>query len=374
MPCERRAEPAGRIRRPSMTAFGWAILGTGAVSSHFVSGLRNSAFDARAVTVVSRTRANAERFAGSFGVPHVSESYEAACASPGVDAVYVATPPSAHEAHALAAISAGKPVLLEKPFAMDAASANRIAGAARSAGVFCMEAMWTRFLPLTRYMKRMVDSGAIGEIRAFTGSFSTAVRPGSRTGIFEAGSGGGALTYRGVYPLSLACLVMGPVTEAHTVAVFGDTGVDEDTIVASRHRTGVSTIQTGLRTNAANDFRIMGTTGTIHVEAPIYRPFRLRCTPVRPGGAPGPDEARKRLLGESRLAQGLIRRVRGPIGALRKPRGRTITKRFAGNGYHYEADELMRSVRAGRTESGIFPLEESLIVMEALDKARASWS
>ena len=361
-----------------MTAFGWAILGTGAVSSHFVSGLRNSAFDARAVTVASRVRANAERFARNFGVPHVSESYEAACASPAVDAVYVATPPSAHEAQALAAISAGKPVLLEKPFAMDAASANRIAGAARSAGVFCMEAMWTRFLPLTRYVKRMVDSGAIGEIRAFTGSFSTSVRPGSRTGIFEAGSGGGALTYRGVYPLSLACLVMGPVKEAHAVAVFGDTGVDEDTIVASRHRTGVSTIQAGLRTNAANDFRIMGTTGAIHVEAPIYRPFRLRCTPVRPGGAPWPDEARKRLLGESLgespFAQGLMRRIRGPIDAIRKPRGRTITRRFAGNGYHYEADELMRSVRAGRTESGILPLEESLIVMDALDKARASWS
>ena len=357
-----------------MTAFRWAILGTGAVSTHFVSGLRHSAFDARAVTVASRVRANGERFARHFGIPHVSERYEAACASPDVDAVYVATPPSAHEAHALAAIAAGKPVLVEKPFAMDVAAANRIADAARSTGVFCMEAMWTRFLPLTRHLKRMVDGGAIGEVRAFTGSFATAVRPGSRTGIFDAESGGGALMYRGVYPLSLACLVMGPVQEAHAVAVFGDTGVDEDTIVASRHRTGVSTIQTSLRTNAANDFRIMGTTGTIDVEAPIYSPFRLRCTPVRPGGVPGPGETRKHLLGESQFAQGLMRRVRGPIDAIRKPRGRTITKRFTGNGYHYEADELMRSVCAGRTESGIFPLAESLIVMEALDKARASWS
>ena len=363
-----------RIRGPAVTAFGWAILGTGAVSSDFVSGLRNSAFDARAVTVASRARANAELFAKNCGVPHVSESYEAACASPDVDAVYVATPPSAHEAHALAAISAGKPVLVEKPFAMDVASAKRIAGAARSAGVFCMEAMWTRFLPLTRHLKRMVDSGAIGEIRAFTGSFSVAVRLGSRTGIFEAESGGGALMYRGVYPLSLACLVMGPVKEAHAVAQFGDTGVDEDTVVASRHRTGVSTIQTSLRTNAANDFRIMGTTGAIDVEAPIYRPFRLRCAPVRPTGAPGAGRNPQALAWESRFTQGLIRRVRGPINAIRKPRGMTVTKRFAGNGYHYEADELMRSVRDGRTESGIFPLEESLVVMEALDKARAAWA
>lgn len=222
----------------SMTTFRWAILGTGVVSRNFLLGLRSSAFDARVTAVASRTRANAERFARAFRVPHASDSFEAACASPEVDAVYVATPPAAHETHALLAISAGKPVLLEKPFAMNAASARRITGAG-------------------------------GELRAFAGSFSAAVRPDAGTGILRAASGGGALTYRGVYPLSLACLVMGPVTEAHAVATFGETGVGEDTIVACRHANGVSTIQAGFRTDATNDFRIMGAAGVIHVESPI---------------------------------------------------------------------------------------------------------
>lgn len=357
-----------------MTTFRWAILGTGMVSRKFLLGLRSSEFDARVTTVASRTRANAERFSRDFNVPHVGESYEAACASSDVDAVYIATPPVLHEAHALLAISAGKPLLLEKPFAMDAASAGRIVSAARSAKVFCMEAMWTRFLPLTRYVKQMVDNGAVGEIRAFAGTFSVATRPGTWTGIFRAESGGGALMYRGIYPLSLACLVMGPVIEAHTITAFGETGVDEDTSVTCRHKNGISTIQTSLRTNAANDFRIMGTTGVIHVESPISSPFRLHYGRVLPQGTLGPGDPRKESLRESGLVQGLIRRIQRPINVMRRRGGRTITRHFAGNGYHYEADDLMRSVCTGRIESDTLSLADSLVVMESLDKARASWS
>ena len=356
-----------------MTTFRWAILGTGMVSRKFLLGLRNSEFDAYVTTVASRTRANAERFARDFQVPHVSESYEAACAWPEADAVYIATPLIVHEPHALMAISAGKPVLLEKPFAMDAASANRIVSAARAAKVFCMEAMWTRFMPLIRHVKQMVDSGAVGEIRAFAGSFSTATRPGTWTSIFKAESGGGALMHQGVYPLSLACLVMGPVIKAHTVATFGETGVDEDTTVTCRHENGISTLQTSLRTNAANDFQIMGTTGVIHVESPIHCPFRLHYRPVESRGSPGPGDPRKEAIRESGLVQGLIRRIRAPIALMRGRSGKTITKHFTGNGYHYEADELMRSVRVGQIESKILSLDDSLTVMDALDKARVSW-
>jgi len=356
-----------------MSTFRWAILGTGMVSRKFLLGLRSSAFDVRITTVASRTRTNAERFARDFKLPHISESYEAACASPEVDAVYIATPPLMHEEHALMAIAAGKPVLLEKPFAMDAAAAARIADAARLAGVFCMEAMWTRFMPLTRCVKQMIESGAIGEVRTLVGSFSIATRPEAWTSIFSAALGGGALMDRGVYPLSWACHMMGPVIDAHTVATFGETGVDEDTTVICRHKNGVSTIQASLQTNAVNDCRIMGTTGVIHVESPIYRPFRLRYLPSQPTGALGPGNPLKESFKESGFVQGLLQRAQGPVNFLRRRGGKTITKHFAGNGYHYEADELIRSVRAGRTESDILPLADSLMVMAALDMARAVW-
>ena len=356
-----------------MTTFSWAILGTGVVSRKFLLGLRSSKFDARVVAVASRTRANAEAFARDFKVPRVAESYTAACALPEVDAVYIATPPSLHEEQALMAIAAGKPVLLEKPFAMDAAQARRIAEAARSAGVFCMEGMWTRFLPLTRHLKQMLESGAIGELRSFSGSYAQANRPDSGANIFNAALGGGALLHRGVYPLSMACHLMGPVIEARTVATFGETGVDEDTTVICRHEQGLSTIQASLRTTAANDCRIMGTKGMIHVESPIYRPYRLRQLPAAAAGAAGAANPRKESLKEGGLLQGLQQRAQGLISLLRGRGGTTITKHYAGNGYHYEADELMRSVRAGRSESGILPLADSVMVMEALDKARAAW-
>ena len=131
-----------------MALFRWGVLGTGPVSRNFLLGLRACAERTSVTVVASRNRSNAERFAADFGVPIVAASYEAAAAAPQIDALYIATPPSEHESHALAGIAAGKPVLIEKPFAMDATSAARIIEAARGKRVFCMEAMWTRFLPL----------------------------------------------------------------------------------------------------------------------------------------------------------------------------------------------------------------------------------
>ncbi len=128
--------------------FRWAILGTGAVARKFVLGLGQSSVAGQAAIVASRNRANAARTAAELGIPAVADSYEEAIGSGGIDAVYVATPPSLHRNHALAAIAAGRPVLVEKPFAVTGSEAEEIARAARAAGVFCMEGMWTRFLPL----------------------------------------------------------------------------------------------------------------------------------------------------------------------------------------------------------------------------------
>ena len=353
-----------------MIIFRWAMLGTGMASRNLLLGLRNSEFDAHVTAVTSGAKMNSERFARDFKVPHVSESYEAACAWSEADAVCIATPPGVHEIYALMSIAARKPAPLKKPVDMDATSTNQIASAARSTTVFCMEAMWTRFPPPVRHVKQIVDNGAIEEIHAFVGNFSIAIQSGTWTDIFKAESVSGTLMYRGVYPLSLAGLVMGPVTEAHTVAAFGETGVDEDTIVTCRHENGISTLQTSLRTNAANDFHTMATTRVIHVGSPVYSPSRLHYRPVESQGSPGLGNPHKDSIRESGLVQGLIRWVQGPIHLMRGRGGRMMTRHFTSNGYHYEADELMRSVQAaGQIESKTLSLDDSFIVMEALDKA-----
>src|SRR3954447_11066327 len=132
--------------------FRWGIFGTGAISMKFVAGLA-SARDARATLVASRSLTTAQRFATSMGIERAIEGYAEAAAAGGVDAIYVATPPSEHAAHALLCIEAGIPVLVEKPFASSAADARRIVEAAQANGVFAMEAMWTRFLPAARALR-----------------------------------------------------------------------------------------------------------------------------------------------------------------------------------------------------------------------------
>lgn len=193
----------GRVKK-----FQWGILGSGLVARKFALGLR-TANDARVLLVASRSATKATELAQWLGIPHVSDSYEAAANDTRVDAFYLATPPSTHREIALPCLNAGKPVLVEKPFAQNATQAREIVEAAKAQSVFCMEGMWTRFLPLLRRVKQMVDEGTIGDVRMIAGSFCAAEsrHPGNK--LFSSASGGGALLDRGVYPISLAFHLLG---------------------------------------------------------------------------------------------------------------------------------------------------------------------
>ncbi|MEL6196601.1 MAG: Gfo/Idh/MocA family oxidoreductase, partial [Pseudomonadota bacterium] len=272
----------------SYQTFRWAVLGTGAVSRRFVLGLRACERPAEVAVVAGRDAEAARRFARSLGIARHAESYEAAAGDDGVDAVYVATPPSLHEAHAMAAINAGRPVLIEKPMAMDAAGAARIAELAQRRGIFCMEAMWTRFLPALRRATEMAAEGVLGELRGFHGGFFGALTPDPAVSQFDPARGGGALMHRGVYAVSLARRFLGPVVKVDAVARIGATGVDEDCALMLTHATGaVSSIEASLVTNAPSEAVLRGTEGTLRL-APIYRPdavIHARTVAGKPGGA-----------------------------------------------------------------------------------------
>ncbi len=350
----------------------WAILGSGPVARKFTLGLRQAP-DAAATLVASRDPAKAEAFARDLGL-RAAASYEAAAGSGEIDAVYIATPPSSHRALALAAIAAGKPVLVEKPFAANAADAEAIVEAARSAGVFCMEAMWTRFLPLVTHLKALIAEGAIGEARSFSGSFGAATPPEPGASLFDPAQGGGALLHRGVYPLSLACHLLGPAQEFESLATLGATGVDEDSMLLLRHAGGaLSTVQASLTSAMPTDCVIQGTAGMIHVAAPIYRPFRLALASVPPRGREAPGALRAEALKEGHALQSAQQRLSGLVGLIRGRRTRRVLRPYAGNGYHYQAEELMRCLREGRTESAVMPLDESLALVRLMERARAAW-
>lgn len=356
--------------------FRWGVFGTGAVSKSFVLGLKACATPATVTVVASRDRTNAERFAKTFAIPAVADSYEAAAAT-DVDALYIATPAAVHAPHALIGIDAGKPVLIEKPLALDAVSAARIIERAREKRVFCMEGMWTRFQPLISAVQARILKGEIGEVRAFRGEFCTPNRPDAAASNFDPARGGGALLQRGVYAISLARMFLGPIVEVKAQAWIGSTGVDEDCAVVLGHQSGaVSTIRASLRSMGTNDILISGLGGTIHINRPLVRPPAAQISrfppPGRGGGGTIGLSRRERVM-ESSLAQALYQRANGLLRLWRGIRAEQINGFYTGNAFNYEAEALMQAVAVGAVESEVMPLDESLEVMTVVDRARADW-
>lgn len=348
----------------------WAIVGTGQMAGKFVIGLR-SVPGAEVSLVASRSADRAATFAARFGVARAVGNYEDAALATDVDIVYVATPPSEHRAHALRFIAAGKPVLVEKPFAANAADAEAIITAARAAGVFCMEGMWTRFLPAIQLARSLVAAGRIGTPRSLVASFAIAERVDPENPIFRPELGGGVMGDRGVYPVSLAFDLLGPATLVSAAVMKGETGVDEEATAVLRHSTGeVSTIYAGARTTAENRLTLMGTEGTLRLIGPIYRPFGVEIERVRPRRRREAGWGRAATIKEGRLAQGLRQRLDGLLVHLRK-RDRTAA-RYIGNGYAHEAMAVMDAWAEGRTEHPRMPLETTLAIVRLLDEIKAT--
>jgi len=349
-----------------MSSFRWGIFGTGAISAKFVAGL-TAARDAQASFVASRTQNGAQRFAAGMGIGTALTGYAEAAATGGVDAIYIATPPSMHADHALACIEAGIPVLVEKPFASSALEASRIADAARANGVFAMEAMWTRFLPAAQALREQLANGIIGEVRLVSGSFGSSQRLEAGNGMFDATLAGGALSHLGAYPLSLGQWLFGTPEVVQAIGTIGVSGVDEDAAFQLRYPCGtIGSFVVSLRAWAPDDFRLFGSEGMLSVRGSIVRPHGLelvRQTPL------GPDIAR--FEAKAKLRQhSLVHQIAQRLNKSNRPSATRRAHRYAGNGYHYEADEVRACVERGAIESNIMPLAESVAVAATADVIR----
>lgn len=350
-----------------MSLFRWGIFGTGAVSAKFAAGLKQLR-NAEVTLIASRHATQASTFAAAFAIPHAIEGYDAAvAAAPGmVDAIYIATPPALHQTHAVACLTAGIPILIEKPFATDPAAAHAIVDAAAATRTFCMEAMWTRFMPALARLNELIRQGVIGEPRLVAGSFGISNRVDPAYGNFDAARGGGALSHLGLYPVSLGQWLFGTPVDSHATGRIGETGVEEDAAITLRYPSGVlGSFHTSLRA-PADSFSVHGTHGSLTLKGPIYRPWGIERQRSGPRGAPAAGLSRKALFKEGDLYQ--------RIGRLRdrfRPAGTIERLPFAGNGYHYEAAEVAACIRAGQPESAVMPLADSIAVTETLHLLRA---
>ena len=319
-----------------MRKFRWGILGTGSIARQFVRGL-NSVPEAEVLAVGSRSEASAAKFADKWNIPRRHASYRALASDPDVDVVYIATPHPFHAENATLCLEAGKAVLCEKPFCVNAAEAERVIGLAREKGLFLMEGMWTRFFPLMEEVRRLVSEGSLGEVRMLNVDFGFRADPDPASRLFAPGLGGGALLDVGVYCVSFASMVLGRPSGSVGISHLGETGVDEQASVVLEHEGGrLANLSIGIRTTTPQEATIMGAEAYVRIHAPWWRPESM--TISRSGTE---DE-----------------QIEAPI---------------SGNGFGYEAAEVMRCLEAGKTESEIMPLDETVSVMGTLDSIRAAW-
>ncbi|MET7421381.1 Gfo/Idh/MocA family oxidoreductase [Dactylosporangium sp. NPDC005555] len=310
----------------------WGILSTGSIASTFVDDLRLLP-DAVVTAVGSRTSAAAERFAAAHDIPRAHGSWQALVDDPEVDAIYVATPHTAHFDATMLSLAAGKATLTEKPFTLDVASSETLVQTARERGVFLMEAMWMRCIPAVRRMVDLVAGGAIGEPTAVHADFGMAGPWDGTHRLMSRALGGGALYDVGIYPVTFAHLFLGMPSSVQAWARMTPGGVDANTGILLGYDSGaLAALTCGLVGDSARRATITGTTGRIEVPRDFFHPQAFT---LWRGDSPSEVELP-----------------------------------FEGAGYHFEAAEVHRCLREGLTESPLIPLAGTLDILTVLDAVR----
>jgi len=314
----------------------WGILAPGAIAADWARTVRANT-DQPIVAVASRSAERAERFAREYGIPAAYGGYGHLLADPAVEAVYIAAPHSEHLPLALAAIAAGKHVLVEKPIALNAAEAREIAAAARAAGVFAMEAMKARFLPQTDVIARLLRDGALGEILAVNADFGSPAPfdPGSR--LFDPALGGGALLDIGVYPLWFAHFVLGRPQTVGATGSLAATGVDEHAVVTLDYARARAVVTASLIENTLHGASIRGSLARLDVVPPFQSPTALRIT-----------------ANDS-----------GEVSHYRDPTGLSGREGMA-----FQVTAAAEAIADGLRESPMHSLDDAIAVLEVVDAAR----
>ena len=310
----------------------WGIVGPGRIAEKVVEDF--AVVDgARAVAVASRSLDRAQAFAGRHGLDRAYGSYADIIADPGIDVLYVATPHPQHHAIALAALRAGKALLIEKAFSATTAGAVEVVDLARETGVFVMEAMWTRFQPAVVALRELVVDGAIGEVRSVQADLGVAREYDPADRLFDLSLGGGALLDLGVYVTSFAQMLLGTPERVVAAGSLFPSGADAEATLLLDYGDGRSAaLMTSLRNAMPGQARVFGTTGWIDVLPRFHHPDTIVLH--RTGTEP-----------------------------------ETITRRRTGGGYAHEFAEVTQCLRAGRSESSVLPLADTLAVQSVLGEA-----
>lgn len=327
----------------------WGILSTGYIANLFVNGL-SFVEDAEVVAVGSRTQATADSFADKWNIPHRHSSYESLVNDPDVDVVYIGTLHPFHYENTLLCLNAGKHVLVEKPFAMNARQTEEMIKLARDKGLFLMEAMWTRFLPTMIQVRQWLADGVIGDVELVRAAFSFMATYNSTGRLFDPNLGGGALLDAGIYPISFASMIMGSPQTISSTASFGPTGTDDRSSYMFGYENGkTAMLSSGVQLSIPIEAEIIGTKGYIKIHQPWLNPRVATLAHTVP-------DAGTKLIVEGNVFN-----------------TQTVRTATVGSGFNYEAVEVGQCIRAGKLESDVMPLDETIDIMITMDTIRAQW-
>ncbi|SAK87141.1 oxidoreductase [Caballeronia temeraria] len=306
----------------------WGIVGAGRIARRFADSLTHVE-GARLAGVWSRREEPARALAEAFDARAFAD-FDALLAN--IDALYIATLQDSHPAYALRAFAAGKPVLCEKPAAVNARELQRMIDAARSANVLFMEAMKPPFYPLYRRLREHLQNDPIGEIGLVRAGCSMANVPLDHPS-FSLEAGGGALLDIGIYEAFLAVDWLGEPLDVQTIGRLGATGVDVFASLNVRHERGIAQLFCGLDLQGRGDALIGGTLGTVTIHENWWNPSRASIVYT---------DGRRIELDEP----------------------------FTGGGLNYETAHFCELLRAGETESPVMPHAMSMRMIAIIDAAR----
>jgi len=309
----------------------WGILGAARIADKFADGLKILP-NAERYAIAARSLERAEAFKVKHGFTKAFGSYEEMLADTELDVVYIATTNNLHFEHTMLCLEAGKAVLCEKPFASDLSQVEQMVNKSREKNVFLMEALWSRFIPSMIQCKEMVENGAIKRplLLQCNFGFISPFDPYNR--IYDPGLGGGSIPDIGIYPIFTAMYLFGKPENIEVLSVPAPTATDWTTSILFKHKKKeISMLTSSFEMILDNEARVYGEGGYLKLHSMFHMPTRL---------------------------------------SLRTNDGREtdIPLNLMGNGYNYEAAEVMDCLDKGLIESPSLPHAFSIELMQVLDE------
>ena len=313
--------------------FKWGIIGTGGIAGEFANDL--SYLNNHTVAAVgSRKLSTAQQFASKYPDCVGYASYSELVADSSLDGIYIATPNNFHLEHTILALDAGKPVLCEKPFAINTSEVELMVNTATQKQLTLVEAMWTRFLPHIEIVRKIINSNVLGNIHTLQADHGQRLSESNKPRLWDPALGGGALLDLGIYVVSFAHLILGVPDKITAKSNFTDKGVDEQTSAIFEYKNGAQAIlNTTLRNSTPCRAVISGVNGWLEIDRTFYNPAAMRV-----------------VLNDGTKTE--------------------YPNNYKGHGLREQAIEFSRCVGSKLIESPLMPHEESIAVMRSMDKIR----